>query len=400
MIKKRQYLKHFMTLIFGLVLMISNAGIARTAETDIKDSKDHPLISRIPGFYISGYSIVELGNSKFIDQNKKQVTLEGKKTYIEYRLMSNAAAPGELKIRRSIQENIKGAGGNLIFDDNFNRCSTILFQKGGAETWVDVRAFDKMYRLTIVERAGAGAASPAVLEKPAKTIDPALSPGSAVPSQEKLPVTQNLWPEWIKSAKKSVRSGFPQWSNMLRLSGGVVNGGTVTEGYLSGPSVFMMLSPSMMSDGVPNPIINGLMKPIDEGVSYWASSLRVPGLPWYPSFMVVPGSIAPPTKSIQTRLADLTHIKTFLEPSMLAMKMKSQLGKDGESPEAQAAIKEFCDWFHSGFSLWLSVAFIKEVIGAGPVPAFNPSANVFSGPVVNGTANGGVISPEPTWTNP
>ncbi len=393
-------MKHVMSVIFSLFVMMLNSGIAGAAETDVKDGKDHPLISRMPGFYISGYSTVELGNSKFIDQAKKQVTIEGKKTYIEYRLMSNAAAPGELKIRRSIQENTKGVGGNLIFDDNFNRCSTIIFQNGGMETWVDVRAFDKMYRLTIVEKAGAGPASAITPERPAKTIDPALSPGQALPSQEKLPKTQNLWPEWIKSAKKSVRSGFPQWSNMLRLNDGVVNGGTVTEGFLSGPSVLLLISPSMMTDGVPNSIINGLMKPVDQAVSFWASSVRVPNLLWYPSFLVVPSPIAPPTKSIPARLADLIQLKTFLEPSMLTMKIKSELGKDGETPEAEAAIKEFCDWFYSGFSSWLLTATIKEVIGTGPVPAFNPGQNVFSGPVVNGTANGGVISPSPSWLNP
>jgi hypothetical protein len=57
-------------------------------------------------------------------------------------------------------------------------------------------------------------------------------------------------------------------------------------------------------------------------------------------------------------------------------------------------------WFYSGFSTWLSTATIKDVIDTGPVPTFNPGANIFSGPVVKGTANGGVITPAPVWTAP
>jgi len=60
--------------------------------------------------------------------------------------------PGELKIRRNIQEALKEIGGNVVFDDDFNRASTIVLQKDGKETWIEVRSLDKMYRLTTVEK--------------------------------------------------------------------------------------------------------------------------------------------------------------------------------------------------------------------------------------------------------
>ncbi|MBI5473847.1 MAG: OmpA family protein, partial [Ignavibacteriae bacterium] len=80
------------------------------------------------------------------------ISIEGHKYYIEYRLNKGAAEPGELKIRRNIQDALKKIGGKVLFDDNFNRASTILLQKEGKETWIEVRSYNNMYRLTIVER--------------------------------------------------------------------------------------------------------------------------------------------------------------------------------------------------------------------------------------------------------
>ena len=238
------------------------------------------------------------------------------------------------------------------------------------------------------------------LKKPARTIDPALTPARAISSPGKIPVVQNQWPQWIGSAKKSIRAGIPQWVNMVGLKDGVVNGANVTDGSLVGPSLLLMLKPSMMTDGVPDAVINGLMGPVAEAVTFWASSARVPNLPWYPSFLVVPAPIAPPTKSPVTPLAALIQMRTYLEPAMLTMTVQTRLAKEAETPEAQAAIKDFCTWFYAGFSSWLSTAAIKDVMGTGPVPTFNPAAKIFSGPVVKGTANGGVISPAPVWNAP
>lgn len=47
---------------------------------------------------------------------------------------------------------MKNIGGTILFDDNFNRVSTIVVRKEAKETWIEVRSFNNMYRLTIVER--------------------------------------------------------------------------------------------------------------------------------------------------------------------------------------------------------------------------------------------------------
>jgi OmpA-OmpF porin, OOP family len=122
------------------------------AQQDLKGSKDHPLISRMPDFFISEYKDSEFDSHKFIGSDKKPVIIEGHKYFIAYKLNTGVAEPGELKIRRNIQDALKKIGGTVVFDDNFNRTSTIVVQKDGKETWIQTVSFNNWYRLYIVER--------------------------------------------------------------------------------------------------------------------------------------------------------------------------------------------------------------------------------------------------------
>lgn len=138
--------------VFMLVLVLAGFRVSVAAEQDVKGGRDHALLSRMPDFRISEYNDNDFESHRFIDHDKKQVIIEGHKYYIEYRLNKGAVEPGELKIRRNIQDALRKIGGTVVFDDNFNKISTIVLRKGGKETWVEVRAYNNMYRLTIVEK--------------------------------------------------------------------------------------------------------------------------------------------------------------------------------------------------------------------------------------------------------
>jgi OmpA-OmpF porin, OOP family len=133
-------------------LSILACGVAMAADQDAKGSKDHPLLSRMPDFFIAEYKDTEFDSHKFIGQDKKPVSIEGHKYSFLYRLNKGVAEPGELKIRRNIQDALKKIGGKVVFDDNFNKVSTIVLQKDGKETWVEVRSYNNMYKQTIVEK--------------------------------------------------------------------------------------------------------------------------------------------------------------------------------------------------------------------------------------------------------
>jgi outer membrane protein OmpA-like peptidoglycan-associated protein len=141
-----------MAVILSFFFVLAGFGLSAGADPNLKGSKDHPLLSRMPDFHISGYKDTEFDSHKFINQDKKPIIIEGHKYYIEYRLDKGAAEPGELKIRRNIQDALKKVGGKVVFDDNFNKASTIVLQKEGKETWVEVRSYNNMYRLSIVEK--------------------------------------------------------------------------------------------------------------------------------------------------------------------------------------------------------------------------------------------------------
>jgi len=81
------------------------------------------------------------------------VAIEGQKYSIVYRIKTGSADPGVLKIIRNVQNALKLIGGKVIIDDSFSKTSTIVVQKDGKETWLEVRAYSGiLYRITIVER--------------------------------------------------------------------------------------------------------------------------------------------------------------------------------------------------------------------------------------------------------
>jgi OmpA-OmpF porin, OOP family len=137
--------------IIVISLFFSLTGFAQTAQ-DAKNCKDHPMISRMPEFHITECKNLDYDSYRFYGSDKKPVIIEGHKYYFQYNLNTGSKEPGELKIRRNIQDALKKIGGKVLFDDNFNKSSTILVEKDGKETWVEVRSYNNMYRLSIIER--------------------------------------------------------------------------------------------------------------------------------------------------------------------------------------------------------------------------------------------------------
>lgn len=138
---------------FSLFFLLVCPGLSIAADPDLKGSKDHPLISRMPNFHITEYKEAEFDAYQFFDQDKKRIRIEGHLYSIRYTLDKGATEPGELKIRRNYQDALKKIGGQVIFEDNFNRVNTILLKKEDKETWIEVRCYSgSTFLLTIVEK--------------------------------------------------------------------------------------------------------------------------------------------------------------------------------------------------------------------------------------------------------
>jgi len=124
---------------------------------DVERSKDHPLLSRMPGYYISDYSQSDFDSHEFPAKEPKTVTAEGRKTVIGYRPNEGVRPASPLQIVRNCQNSIAKVAGQVLFEEmepGLGGTTTVKVAKGGQETWVGVQVFDKgaYYTVTIVEK--------------------------------------------------------------------------------------------------------------------------------------------------------------------------------------------------------------------------------------------------------
>lgn len=138
--------------ICSLFFIFACFSLSFAEDKDYRGSKDHPLLSRMPGFHISDYKEKEFESYKFIGSDKMTVPIEGHYYSITYHLDKGAPNPGELKVVRNIQNALQRIGGKVIYEGGRPPDSTIVIKKDGRETWVEVKAYTLYYRLTIVEK--------------------------------------------------------------------------------------------------------------------------------------------------------------------------------------------------------------------------------------------------------
>ena len=134
------------TIIFIVLIMTS----ITYANKGRKGSSDYPLISRMPGFWIAAYQENEYDSHTFRDSANNKIIIEGHKYFIEYRLKKGGKEPGRLMILNNHENALK-----KIDAETLKRTKKDFYckvTKEGKEIWIQVRALDRLYRLTIVER--------------------------------------------------------------------------------------------------------------------------------------------------------------------------------------------------------------------------------------------------------
>lgn len=139
-----------LVILLSLVGLLSAAPSAR-AQGDTKGSQDHPLITRMPGYYIDGYSVEEFAAFEPTVIGGKETRWEGKKYAISYARKEGVTPVSMLQIVRNYEAAIAKAGGTRLGGDERRVAATV--RKGGAMTGVYVEAFNdgRTYELVIVE---------------------------------------------------------------------------------------------------------------------------------------------------------------------------------------------------------------------------------------------------------
>jgi OOP family OmpA-OmpF porin len=132
-------------------LAVSAPGFAQ--KKDAANCKDHPLINRLPGYWIEACTLNQFDAYKFMTGKNKTAEVEGVFTNIRYQPPANLTVkPSTLQVLRNVENAVKKIGGVVLATDQSKE--TFKLAKDGKELWIEVWAdYTGKYILTIVEKA-------------------------------------------------------------------------------------------------------------------------------------------------------------------------------------------------------------------------------------------------------
>lgn len=136
------------------------------AQSDVRGAKDHPLLSRYPGSYITEYqknfNSVEFAVGNQPDGSPKRQAVEGNATSLLYFHKDADKQPSPLQLLRNYQNAITAIGGEVVYfrnpKDGDGGEATLRVRTGGKEIWIKVEpgifsAPTQSYKLDVVELA-------------------------------------------------------------------------------------------------------------------------------------------------------------------------------------------------------------------------------------------------------
>ncbi len=137
----------------GLFILIvaTVVGALAQAEKDIEGGKDHPLLSRMPGYYLSSYGTKDFDVYSTAYLDGKDAQWEGNRTTLGYTRTTGSKEVSMVQISRNYQNAIKKIGGQILYNDERIVVAKII--KTGATTWVEISAFNdgRDYQIVVVE---------------------------------------------------------------------------------------------------------------------------------------------------------------------------------------------------------------------------------------------------------
>lgn len=136
---------------FGILFGLLFAVVLAHTQEDVQGSKDHPLLTRMPDFYISDYEYKEFDTADFKDDKGENIKVEGHIYDIFYEIKEGKTAPGKLQVLRNYENAIKKIGGSVVYKKGEE--AWLKVEKSGNVTWiyVDARTGGE-YELLIVEK--------------------------------------------------------------------------------------------------------------------------------------------------------------------------------------------------------------------------------------------------------
>ena len=131
------------------------AAPALARQVDAEGSKDHPMFSRMPGYYIENYEAQDFSSVELETDPPKRV--EGRFWKISYSVKENAKKVGPVQIGRNYTDlTVKRGGATLTDDIDSGGGKTIArMTVDGKNVWLQlyVSKAGEVYDLIIVEEA-------------------------------------------------------------------------------------------------------------------------------------------------------------------------------------------------------------------------------------------------------
>lgn len=151
------------TRVAALLLCLGCTSVA-TAGEDVRGAKDHPLLTRYPGSFITEYSKNYNASGFQVGENgaaPKTETVEGDTTTLMYFYDNPEEQPSPLQVIRNYQNALKAIGGTVLYErmplDGDAGETTMKVTTAGKDVWVKVApgygAPTNYYQLVVTEVA-------------------------------------------------------------------------------------------------------------------------------------------------------------------------------------------------------------------------------------------------------
>ena len=139
-------------LVFIIIVAVLCLAPRAFAQEDVEGGKDHPLVSRMPGFYIAEYIEKEFDSVPFKNEKGQETNVEGKFYYIDHLIKGDAKAPSDVQIIRNFVNAFQKIGGKVVYQTPTDVYMKV--EKGGMVTWAHVAPYNggNGYILEIVEK--------------------------------------------------------------------------------------------------------------------------------------------------------------------------------------------------------------------------------------------------------
>lgn len=175
------------------------------------------------------------------------------------------------------------------------------------------------------------------------------------------------------------------WRQSAALMGVQINAVTAIGGSVTGPPLAPLILAQASAQGAEAAkLTQTIAAALSTAWQQVTSTMRAPGLPWYPQFAAVPSPVAPPAPNTPTPVVAL--ITTTAPVSKSALKEAMLALDPNASTEHRNVYESVAEAFEQAVQMWSVTSMVTNVLGTGPVPTFAPPY-VPVGPVVGGVGN-------------